>query len=99
MVTQGCSRNNVPYIDFFQLVEDLNVDPEEDSDHFMTLLIESLALLGKIPEAIEVTKHHCRITIKMSEQSLIMFIWMFSFSLGARLSEGEGERGGLFVFT
>lgn len=40
----------------FQITEDLNTDPESDSDHFMNVLIESLSLLGKIPEALEV---HC----------------------------------------
>ncbi|KAK3729276.1 hypothetical protein QZH41_008516, partial [Actinostola sp. cb2023] len=48
-----------------QLVEDLNVDPEEDSDHFMTLLIESLALLGKIPEAIETIKKRMKIEMSL----------------------------------
>ena len=40
----------------FQITEDLNTDPELDSDHFMNVLIESLSLLGKIPEALEVLK-------------------------------------------
>ena len=35
-------------------MEDLSTDPEADSDHFMVLIIESLSLLGKIPEALEV---------------------------------------------
>ena len=38
----------------FKVTEDLNADPEADSDHFMIVIIESLSLLGKIPEAIEV---------------------------------------------
>ncbi len=36
--------------------EDLNLsDPEEDSKHFIAILVECLGLLNKIPEAIEVS--------------------------------------------
>ncbi|XP_031568750.1 exocyst complex component 4-like [Actinia tenebrosa] len=53
MLEQGSTETDINSKIGDELVEDLNVDPEKDSDHFMTLLIESLALLGKIPEAIE----------------------------------------------
>ena len=49
------------FIALYQITEDLNVDPEADSDHFMILIIESLSLLGKIPEALEV---HCPSNVK-----------------------------------
>ena len=32
-------------------------DPEADSQHFMAIIIECLALLGKLPDAVEVCKH------------------------------------------
>jgi hypothetical protein len=36
--------------------EDTNVsDPEEDSKHFISILIKCLALLNKIPDAVEVS--------------------------------------------
>ena len=35
--------------------EDVNIsDPEEDSKHFISILIKCFALLNKIPDAIEV---------------------------------------------
>ena len=34
--------------------EDLHINPESDSAHFMTILIQCLALLEKVPEATEV---------------------------------------------
>lgn len=38
-----------------EIHEDVNItDPEEDTRHFITIIIECLALLNKIPEAIEV---------------------------------------------
>ena len=45
---------NVQVFFYVQIIEDLNTDPEVNSDNFMTLLVESLSLLGKIPEAVEV---------------------------------------------
>ena len=36
-----------------QLVDQL-VNPEDDSSHFMRILVESLAILNKLPEAAEV---------------------------------------------
>ena len=45
---------NVQFFFYVQIIEDLNTDPEVNSDNFMTLLVESLSLLGKIPEAVEV---------------------------------------------
>ena len=50
------SLNTIIFVVVFQITEDLNADPEADSDHFMIVIIESLSLLGKIPEALEV---HC----------------------------------------
>jgi hypothetical protein len=36
--------------------EDTNIsDPEEDSKHFISILIKCLALLNKIPDAVEVS--------------------------------------------
>ena len=48
------SNNKLFIFVLWKVTEDLNTDPEADSDHFMILIIESLSLLGKIPEAIEV---------------------------------------------
>ena len=36
------------------ITEDLDTDPETDVVHFIAVLIESLAMLKKLPEAIEV---------------------------------------------
>ena len=47
-------NNDVKYIVLSKVTEDLNTDPEADSNHFMIVIIESLSLLGKIPEALEV---------------------------------------------
>ncbi|XP_032229704.1 exocyst complex component 4 isoform X2 [Nematostella vectensis] len=48
-----------------ELIEDLQTDPEEDSDNFMMLLVESLSLLGKIPEAIEAIKSRMKIEMSL----------------------------------
>ncbi|XP_068708589.1 exocyst complex component 4-like isoform X2 [Montipora capricornis] len=48
-----------------EITEDLNVDPEADSDHFMILIIESLSLLGKIPEALEAVKKRMKIEMSL----------------------------------
>lgn len=51
-------RNGVPppeKIEFGKEVkEDLNSDPEDDPTHFIAILVESLYMLRKIPEAAEV---------------------------------------------
>lgn len=37
------------------LIEDVDqIDPEKNSEHFMAILIECLALLKKLPDAVEV---------------------------------------------
>ena len=42
-------------LDSEEVIEDLSVpDPEADSAHYMAILVESLNLLGKIPEAVKV---------------------------------------------
>lgn len=33
---------------------DPGVDPEEDSNHYMAILIESLSILGRVPDALHV---------------------------------------------
>ncbi|XP_022086586.1 exocyst complex component 4-like isoform X2 [Acanthaster planci] len=38
------------------VVEDLNEDPEANSEHYMAVLVESLSLLKRIPEAVESIK-------------------------------------------
>ena len=38
-----------------EVKEDLNIDPEENLDHFIAILVESLFLLQKLPEAVEVS--------------------------------------------
>ncbi|XP_020616712.1 exocyst complex component 4-like [Orbicella faveolata] len=48
-----------------EITEDLNTDPESDSDHFMNVLIESLSLLGKIPEALEAIKKRMKIEMSL----------------------------------
>ena len=37
-----------------EVVEDLNGDPEENSSHYMAVLIEALSTLGKVEEALDV---------------------------------------------
>ena len=42
-------------MDSEEVIEDLSVpNPEADSAHYMAILVESLNLLGKIPEAVKV---------------------------------------------
>ncbi|XP_031568752.1 exocyst complex component 4-like isoform X2 [Actinia tenebrosa] len=65
MLEQGSTETDINSKIGDELVEDLNVDPEKDSDHFMTLLIESLALLGKIPEAIEAIKGRMKMEMSL----------------------------------
>ncbi|CAH3034604.1 unnamed protein product [Porites lobata] len=48
-----------------EVTEDLNADPEADSDHFMIVIMESLSLLGKIPEAIEAIKKRMKIEMSL----------------------------------
>ena len=36
------------------MTEDLNADPEENSSHYMSILIEALSTLGKVEEALDV---------------------------------------------
>ena len=40
------------------VTEDLLVDPEHDAVNFLSLIIESLATLRKLPQAIEVVVEH-----------------------------------------
>lgn len=47
-----------------EVVENLTpgVDPEEDSSHYMAILIESLSILGRVQDALQVralTLHTC----------------------------------------
>ena len=37
-----------------EVVEDLSGDPEENSSHYMSILIEALSILGKIEETLNV---------------------------------------------
>lgn len=47
---------------YFQCMsEDLHGNPEADSAHFMTILVQCLALLEKLPEATEVIKYTSRV--------------------------------------
>ncbi|GAB1604300.1 exocyst complex component 4-like [Argonauta hians] len=39
-----------------EITEDLNCDPEENLSHFIAILVESLFLLKKLPEAVEAVK-------------------------------------------
>ncbi|XP_070211781.1 exocyst complex component 4-like isoform X2 [Littorina saxatilis] len=39
-----------------EVTEDLNRDPTENLDHFISILTESLYVLRKLPEAVEITK-------------------------------------------
>ncbi|XP_067035865.1 exocyst complex component 4-like isoform X2 [Acropora muricata] len=48
-----------------EITEDLSADPEADSDHFMIVIIESLSLLGKIPEALEAIKKRMKIEMSL----------------------------------
>jgi hypothetical protein len=38
-----------------EIKEDLNANPEENSSHFIAVLVEALFVLRKIPESAEVT--------------------------------------------
>jgi len=43
-------------MDFYkEIKEDLNANPEENSSHFIAVLVEALFVLRKIPESAEVT--------------------------------------------
>lgn len=47
--------SNINLEDLSNIVEDENSsNPEENSEHFIAIIIECLALLNKIPEAVEV---------------------------------------------
>ena len=37
-----------------EVTEDLTGDPEENSSHYMAILIEALSILGKVQEALDV---------------------------------------------
>ena len=47
------------------ITEDLNEDPYENPEHYMAILVESLSLLKRIPEAIEVLECVDRITLSV----------------------------------
>lgn len=68
-------RNGVPppeKIEFGKEVkEDLNSDPEDDPTHFIAILVESLYMLRKIPEAAEVGFDRF---IKLSLSFLLAFL-------------------------
>lgn len=40
-----------------EVTEDLNADPEENSSHYMAILIEALSMLGKVQEALDVCEY------------------------------------------
>ncbi|CAH3196835.1 unnamed protein product, partial [Porites evermanni] len=63
--TRFTSNNKLFIFVLWKVTEDLNTDPEADSDHFMILIIESLSLLGKIPEAIEAIKKRMKIEMSL----------------------------------
>ena len=53
-----------------QVVEELKegVNPEEDSSHFMAILVESLSILGKVQDALNVSVlllhvYHCSVHV------------------------------------
>ena len=41
--------------DIKPVVESLNDEPEDNPEHYMAILVESLSLLKRIPEAVEVS--------------------------------------------
>ncbi|KAJ3123240.1 hypothetical protein HK098_002078 [Nowakowskiella sp. JEL0407] len=46
-----------------EIVEDLDVNPESNSFHFMCTLLESLTLLGKLPTVLEIAKERLPLEI------------------------------------
>ena len=43
-----------PLTSLQEVMEDLNGDPEENSSHYMAILIEALSILGKVEETLDV---------------------------------------------
>ena len=58
-----------------EVVEDLSGDPEENSSHYMSILIEALSILGKIEETLNV----CVLSI-----TELVYSWIYSLSLHYR---------------
>lgn len=56
-----------------EVKEDLNSDPEDDPTHFIAILVESLYMLRKIPEAAEVG-FDFKIIAKLSLSFLLAFL-------------------------
>lgn len=50
------SRSNLNQEDLTNITEDENSNPEENSEHFIAVIIQCLALLNNIPEAVEAIK-------------------------------------------
>ncbi len=42
-----------------EMVEDTNVNPEDNTVHFIAIILECLALLRRLPEAIDVRYFYC----------------------------------------
>ena len=60
--------------DLNNIVEDENnLNPEENSEHFLAIIIECLALLSQIPEAIEVSFSH---NIYKKRKKLCVYIYI-----------------------
>lgn len=62
-----------------KLSEDLNIDPQDDPQKFISILIESLFILRKIPEAAEVTiyQYSYSVTVYILQRLLIISNWLF----------------------
>ena len=56
-----------------EVVEDLSGDPEENSSHYMSILIEALSILGKVEE-----------TLNVREQSVTDLVFQFLMRLPCR---------------
>ena len=48
-----------------EVVESLapGVDPEDDSNHYMAILIESLSILGRVQDALDVSQRNAKINM------------------------------------
>ena len=53
------------------ITEDVNVDPESDPVYFISILVESLAMLKRMPEAIDV---------RVASDECLCFVLCFVFS-------------------
>ena len=60
------------YQDDDQVIEKMTpgVDPEEDSSHFMAILVESLSILGRVKDALDVSSTTLMVFIRSMSMTI-----------------------------